>query len=185
MKFERISTYPNVNLPVRATTGAAGYDFECAENTTIHPHAIVLIPTGIKCQIDDGYYLQLALRSSTPKKKGLMLANGIGIIDSDYYNNPDNEGHIMFQVYNFTDTTVDILKGERIGQGMFMKYFKTDDDVASGIRTGGFGSTSDDNLTKAQENNIRDVVFEQLFDLFSGQAISSEEDPKTGDFQND
>ena len=186
MKFERISTYPSVNFPVRATTGAAGYDFECAENTTIHPHAIVLIPTGIKCQIDDGYYLQLALRSSTPKKKGLMLANGIGIIDSDYYNNPDNEGHIMFQVYNFTDTTVNILKGERIGQGMFMKYFKTDDDVASGIRTGGFGSTSDENLTKVQENNISDVVFGQLFGLFSGQAISSEEeDSNTGDFQND
>ena len=92
----------------------------------------------------------------------------------------------MFQVYNFTDNLVIIENGERIGQGIFMKYFKTDDDVASGLRTGGFGSTSDENLTKAQENNIRDVVFGQLFDLFSGQAISSEEeDSNTGDFQND
>ena len=187
MKFERISTYPNVNLPVRATTGAAGYDFECAENTTIHPHAIVLIPTGIKCQIDDGYYLQLALRSSTPKKKGLMLANSIGIIDSDYYNNPDNEGHIMFQVYNFTDTIVNILKGERIGQGVFMKYYKTDNDVASGIRTGGFGSTLDNNLTKAQEINATDIMFKNFFGFINGKsAISSEEeDSNTGDFQND
>lgn len=165
MRFERVSKYPDVNLPVRSTIGSAGYDFECAENTTINPHAIVLIPTGIKCQIDDGYYLQLALRSSTPKKKGLMLANGIGIIDSDYYNNPDNEGHIMFQVYNFTDTIVNIPKGERIGQGMFMKYFKIDDDVASGIRTGGFGSTSD----KSQENNVSDIIFKNFFGLFSGQ----------------
>lgn len=78
MRFERISTYPNVNLPVRATTGAAGYDFECACKTEIPPHSIALIPTGIKAQINDGYYLQLALRSSTPKKKGLMLANSIG-----------------------------------------------------------------------------------------------------------
>ena len=110
-----------------------------------------------------------------------MLANGIGIIDSDYYNNPDNEGHIMFQVYNFTDTTVDILKGERIGQGMFMKYFKTDDDVASGIRTGGFGSTSDENLTKGQESNVSDIIFKNFFGLFSGQP---EEDAHTGDCLN-
>ena len=182
MRFERVNKYPDVNLPVRSTVGSAGYDFECAENTTIHPHAIVLIPTGIKCQIDDGYYLQLALRSSTPKKRGLMLANGIGIIDSDYYNNPDNEGHIMFQVYNFTDTTVNILKGERIGQGLFMKYFKTDDDVASGIRTGGFGSTSDENLTKSQENDIASEQLLGLYNwLFNGQ---SEEDANTGDCLN-
>jgi len=82
------------------------------------------------------------LRSSTPKKKGLMLANGIGIIDADYYNNPDNEGHIMFQVYNFTDSTVEIEEGERIGQGVILTYFTTDDDNASGTRSGGFGSTS-------------------------------------------
>ena len=185
MRFERVSKYSDVNLPVRSTVGSAGYDFECAENTTIHPHAIVLIPTGIKCQIDDGYYLQLALRSSTPKKKGLMLANGIGIIDSDYYNNPDNEGHIMFQVYNFTDTIVNIPKGERIGQGMFMKYFKTDDDVASGIRTGGFGSTSDDNLTKAQENNVSNIISEQLFGTFNWLFDKQpEEDANTGDCLN-
>ena len=181
MRFEKVSKYSDVNLPVRSTVGSAGYDFECAENITIPPHAIVLIPTGIKCQIDDGYYLQLALRSSTPKKKGLMLANGVGIIDSDYYNNLDNEGHIMFQVYNFTDAEVNISKGERIGQGMFIKYFKTDDDVASGIRTGGFGSTSNENLTKSQEYNVSDIVFGQFFGLFNGQ---SEEDAHIGDFIN-
>ena len=184
MRFERVSKYPNVNLPVRSTIGSAGYDFECAENTTIHPHAIVLIPTGIKCQIDDGYYLQLALRSSTPKKKGLMLANGIGIIDSDYYNNPDNEGHIMFQVYNFTDTTVNIPKGERIGQGMFMKYFKTDDDVASGIRTGGFGSTSEENITRAQQYQIEDEIMNDIFNVTINDLTFLDEDVNTGDCLN-
>ena len=142
MKFEKVTKYPNAALPQRATRGSAGYDFECVEDTVIPAHSIRLLPTGIKCQIDDGYYLQLALRSSTPRKKHLMLANGIGIIDSDYYNNPENEGHIMFQVINFTDKEVMINKGERIGQGIFIKYEITDDDAATGERIGGFGSTS-------------------------------------------
>ena len=141
MKFERIAAYPNVNLPKRATKGAAGYDFECAIDTICPAHKITLIPTGIKAQIDTGYYLQLAVRSSTPKKKGLILANGVGIIDEDYYNNPDNEGHIMFQVYNITDNDVTIPAGERIGQGIFIKYAITDNDIAEGLRIGGFGST--------------------------------------------
>lgn len=142
MRFERLSICPDAVLPTRSTAGSAGYDFECYADTLIPPYQIWLIPTGIKCQIDDGYYLQLALRSSTPRKKHLMLANGIGIIDSDYYNNPENEGHIMFQVINFTDKEVMINKGERIGQGIFIKYETTDDDAATGERIGGFGSTS-------------------------------------------
>ena len=152
MRFERISTCPGAALPVRATKGSAGYDFECAEDVIVPAHSIKLIPTGIKCYIDEGYYLQLALRSSTPKKKGLMLANGIGIIDSDYYNNPDNEGHIMFQVYNFTDSDVLISCGERIGQGVFIKYGKPDHDVATAMREGGFGSTTD--LSVEQQDQV-------------------------------
>ena len=142
MKFEKLSVCPNAVLPYRSTENSAGYDFECYADILIPPYQIMLIPTGIKCQIDEGYYLQLALRSSTPMKKHLMLANGIGIIDSDYYNNPDNEGHIMFQVINFTNKEVFIPAGERIGQGVFLKYYTTDDDNASGKRVGGFGSTS-------------------------------------------
>ena len=141
MTFEPITLYPNDALQKRSTKGAAGYDFECIVDTICSAHKITLIPTGIKAQIDSGYYLQLAVRSSTPKKKGLILANGIGIIDEDYYNNPDNEGHIMFQVYNITDNDVIISAGERIGQGVFIKYGITDDDMAEGLRTGGFGST--------------------------------------------
>lgn len=149
MRFEPVSFYPNAKLPRRATKGAAGYDFECAVDTICSAHKITLIPTGIKAQIDTGYYLQLAVRSSTPKKKGLILANGIGIIDEDYYNNPDNEGHIMFQVYNITDNDVAIPVGERIGQGVFVKYYITDDDITEGFRTGGFGSTDTDMLIDA------------------------------------
>lgn len=142
MKFEKLSVCPDAVLPYRSTRGSAGYDFECYADTLIPPYQIMLIPTGIKCQIDEGYYLQLALRSSTPMKKHLMLANGIGIIDSDYYNNPDNEGHIMFQVINFTNKEVFISKGERIGQGIFLQYNKVDEDNTSGNRIGGFGSTT-------------------------------------------
>ena len=141
MRFERCLFFPSATIPYRATAGAAGYDFECVADTLIPPYQIVLIPTGIKCQIDEGYYLQLSLRSSTPMKKNLMLANGVGIIDRDYYNNPQNEGHIMFQVINFTDKEVIIKKGERIGQGVFLPYAITDDDHAIGEREGGFGST--------------------------------------------
>ena len=141
MRFEAISSFSNVHLPERSTKGSAGYDFFTAKYTAIPAHSIALIPTGVKAQIDEGYYLQLAVRSSTPMKKGLILANGIGIVDADYYNNPSNEGHIMFQVYNITDEDVFIPEGEKIGQGVFLKYALTDDDATESERVGGFGST--------------------------------------------
>ena len=143
MKFERVSGYPEAQLPERSTKGSAGYDFFVSDGTMIPAHSIGLVPTGIKAQIDEGYYLQLAVRSSTPIKKGLILANGIGIIDSDYYNNPSNEGIIMFQLYNITDKDIFVPKGDKIGQGMFLKYAVTDDDMVESIRTGGFGSTDE------------------------------------------
>ena len=142
MKFERIAAYPDVNLPKRATKGAAGYDFECAEDTICNPYSITLIPTGIKAQIDNGYYLQLAVRSSTPKKKGLMLANSIGIIDEDYYNNPDNEGHFALKLINHGDKDFKVEVGDRIAQGIFVKYLTVDDEEEiKSTRKGGFGST--------------------------------------------
>ena len=142
MKFEIISKYPDAKLPERATKGSAGYDFFVAETTVIPAGMVGLVPTGVKAEIDDGYWLQLAVRSSTPRKKHVMLANGIGIVDSDYYNNPENEGHIMFQLYNFGSSDTVILKGDRIGQGVFVRYGLTDDDSVERLRTGGFGSTS-------------------------------------------
>ena len=134
-----------VNLPIRKTKGAAGYDFEAAEDTIIpafnNNHIPTLIPTGIKAYMEDDEVLYLYNRSSNPKKKGLVLANSVGVIDKDYYGNSDNDGHIMFAFYNVKDEDILIKKGEAIGQGVFMKYLITDDDKADGMRTGGFGST--------------------------------------------
>lgn len=101
-----------------------------------------LVSTGMKCKLDPGSYLQLSVRSSSPLKYWLMMANGVGIIDADYYNNTDNEGEIFFQIFNLSPFNIQIKKGEAIGQGIIMPWGITEDDVAVGERTGGFGSTS-------------------------------------------
>ena len=81
------------------------------------------------------------MKVKNPLKKGLVVSNSVGIVDSDYYNNPDNEGHIMFSFYNFSDKDILIKKGDRIGQAIFLNFLTTDTDSASGSRSGGFGST--------------------------------------------
>lgn len=101
-----------------------------------------LVSTGVKCQLDKGYYLELSVRSSTPLKYWIILANGVGIIDADYYNNPDNEGEIFFQVINMSPYPIELKKGDIIGQGIIKKYHVVEADAAVGDRMGGFGSTS-------------------------------------------
>ena len=101
-----------------------------------------LVSTGMKCKLDPDTWLQLSVRSSSPLKYWLMMGNGIGVIDADYYNNPDNEGEIFFQIYNLSPFNIQIKKGEAIGQAIILPYNVTEDDVARGERTGGFGSTS-------------------------------------------
>ena len=101
-----------------------------------------LISTGMKCKLDPGTYLELSVRSSAPLKHWLILANGVGIIDADYYNNPDNEGEIFFQVINLSPYDIIIHKGEAIGQGIIHSFLTTEDDNATGVRSGGFGSTN-------------------------------------------
>lgn len=101
-----------------------------------------LVSTGMKCYLDPGYYLELSVRSSTPLKYGLFLANGVGIIDPDYADNPDNEGEIFFQVINLTPWAITLKRGDKIGQGIIKKYCLTDSDIVNNIpRVGGFGST--------------------------------------------
>ena len=100
-----------------------------------------LVPTGIKCKLEPDTYLELSVRSSCPLKYWLILANGVGIIDADYYNNPDNEGHIYFQMINLTPFDIQLKKGDTIGQGIIKPYLITEDDAANGDRKGGFGST--------------------------------------------
>ena len=136
----------NINLPVRSTKNSAGYDVEAAEDCIIPAfkpgQKPTLVKTGIKAYMESDEVLILANRSSNPGKKGLILANSIGVVDSDYYENPDNDGHIMYAFFNFKAEDVEIKKGERIGQAIFQKYLVTDNDIAQGERTGGFGSTN-------------------------------------------
>lgn len=128
-------------LPKRATQHSAGYDLKAAETTTIPPRAIALISTGVKAYMMPGEVLQVYDRSSNPRKKRVALANSVGIIDADYYNNPDNEGEIFAQFINLSDEEVVIQKGDAIMQGIFLHFLLADDDNATGSRVGGFGST--------------------------------------------
>ncbi|MBR6504904.1 MAG: dUTP diphosphatase [Clostridia bacterium] len=136
----------NINLPIRKTKYSAGYDMEAAEDIVIPSFKKgmnpTLVKTGLKAYMEDDEVLLIYNRSSNPKKKGLILANSVGVIDKDYYGNPDNDGHIMFAFYNIKEEDIEIKKGEAIGQGIFQKYLVTDDDIAQGERTGGFGSTN-------------------------------------------
>ena len=135
----------DIHIPVRKTKYAAGYDIEAAEDTVVpafkQGQKPTLVKTGLKayCQPDEFY--MLCNRSSNPGKRGLVMANSVGIIDSDYYENEDNDGHFMFAYYNFFDHDVEIKKGDCIGQAIFMKYLIVDNDEATGVRKGGFGST--------------------------------------------
>lgn len=136
----------NINLPERKTKFSAGYDIESAEDIVI-PKFIpgmkpTLVKTGIKAYMMDDEVLYLYNRSSNPGKKGLVLANSVGVVDKDYYGNPDNDGHIMFAFFNIKDEDIEIKKGDAIGQGVFAKYLTVDDDSSEGIRQGGFGSTN-------------------------------------------
>jgi dUTP pyrophosphatase len=179
------------SLPLRKTTGSAGYDFIVAEDTIIPPYNELigyfdltmlknnptpagecytyiedqeypaqyytldtiaemtkkiqtrptLVSTGVKAYMPKDMYLELSVRSSCPFKHWLIMANGVGIIDSDYVDNPDNEGEIFFQLINLSSVPIMLRKGDVIGQGIFKKYYKTDDDMANAKRVGGFGST--------------------------------------------
>ena len=146
--FEIAKGFENagINIPVRKTKYSAGYDIEAAEDIIIPSFKKgmnpTLVKTGLKAYMQEDEYLKLCNRSSNPKKKGLILANSIGIIDADYYGNPDNDGHIMYAFYNIKEEDVEIKKGETIGQAIFEKFLVADDDKAEGERIGGFGSTS-------------------------------------------
>ncbi|PRY82354.1 dUTP diphosphatase [Alkalibacterium olivapovliticus] len=156
--FERVTTYEGQQLPLpkRATKGSAGYDLTAAVDMVIpsvlkalntpdfkgNPIGSSLIPTGVKVYMPENEYLLLANRSSNPMKRQLAVPNGIGVIDSDYYNNEGNEGEIFVQVINYGLEDLEIKKGERIAQGIFMRYETTDEEEADfSVRTGGFGSS--------------------------------------------
>lgn len=161
-----------LHLPQRQTIASAGYDFECAQDIVLpsiwcmnfvrifrlirNSHELnerdlelaekvlmpFLVPTGIKAYMPEDEVLILANRSSNTYKRNVTLPNGIGVIDSDYYNNEKNEGEIYFQMINYGVRPLKIKKGERIGQGIFMPYLKADnDEPVQRQRLGGFGSS--------------------------------------------
>lgn len=137
-------TYKDViKLPKRATKGSAGYDFVSPYDYTLRPGETVLIPTGIRCKMDESQVLIIVPRSGLGFKYRLQLNNTVGVIDSDYYYS-DNEGHIMAKITNDSNEgkTLEIKQGTAFCQGIFLSYITTEDDDADGVRNGGFGSTT-------------------------------------------
>lgn len=135
----------NINLPKRATMNSAAYDIEAAEDITLPPFEKgmkpCLIKTGLKAYMQSDEVLMIVPRSSSPKKQGILFPHSMGVIDSDYYENESNDGHIFVQCINIKDEEVVIKKGDKVAQAYFQKFLVTDDDNAEGTRTGGFGST--------------------------------------------
>lgn len=162
--FEVCKGYENmeIHLPIRKTAHSVAYDLETPEDITIpsiwktvfanfskwlkgdkdfEDIKPTMIKTGVKAYFKDDEALFLLNRSSNPGKRGLILANSVGLIESDYYNNPDNDGNLIFAYYNFFPIDVTLKKFDAIGQAYFQQYLKADNDTATGMRTGGFGST--------------------------------------------
>lgn len=141
--FEYVERMTNkdFDLPKRSTANSAGYDFFNPEQVEIEPGKITYVKTGVKAQMFRNEVLILANRSSNAKKKGVVMANGIGVVDADYYGNDDNDGEIAFAFMNITNEPVVFEKGEKLGQGLFFEYLTTENDKAIGERKGGFGST--------------------------------------------
>lgn len=135
--------YDKIKLPERATSGSAGYDFYIPLTVTLKPNETVIIPTGIKSFIEEGWFLMCCPRSGLGFKYRLRLNNTVGIIDSDYYY-ADNDGHIQIKLTNESneDKTVVMEQGSAFAQGIFIPFGITTDDSAENVRTGGFGSTS-------------------------------------------
>jgi len=139
VKIKRLDT--SLPLPEYQTPGAVAFDLYSREDMAIAPKTIALIPTNLIIETPVGYMLTVVTRSSTPKKKGLLVPHGIGIIDQDYHGEKDE---IMLQVYNFTNQEVSITRGERVGQAAFVRVDKGEwNEVGEMKETsrGGFGST--------------------------------------------
>ncbi len=142
-EFQIVSLYEgtDIELPKRGTYFSAGYDLKSAETVVIGAGETVLVPTGLKVLLPDNEFLAIYPRSSLAGKYGITLANCVGIVDSDYHNNSDNEGHVQVLLKNTTDSDYVVKKGDKIAQGIFQEYKRVANDSPCGPRTGGFGST--------------------------------------------
>ena len=141
--FDTVTEYKglDINLPKRQTIMSAGYDIESAETVIVGAGETVLVPTGLKAYMPSDEFLAIYPRSSLATKFGVVLANTVGIIDSDYADNKDNEGHIMVPLKNTSDVDFVVKKGDRIAQAIFQSYCITNNDETTKMRSGGFGST--------------------------------------------
>lgn len=137
-----MKVYENIIIPARATSGSAGYDFHTPVSFILKPGETIKIPTGIRSKIADGWMLGIYPRSGLGFKYRMQLNNTVGIIDSDYYYS-QNEGHIMIKFTNASNTglTIELQEGAAFAQGIFTEYGITEDDEATAVRNGGFGST--------------------------------------------
>lgn len=133
--------YDSITLPHRSTSGSAGYDFHTPYDIMLHPHDKIIIPSGIRCKMNEEYMMLGVVRSSIGIKSDLNLCNTCMVLDSDYYY-ADNEGHIMIALRNMRDHMVRCATGDRIMQGIFLPFGITLDDNAEAKRTGGIGSTN-------------------------------------------
>jgi len=140
LKNGTIQEYKNIILPLRATSGSAGYDFFAPNDIALKPNETIKVATGVRVKIEDGWVLQIFPRSSLGFKYRLRLDNTVGIIDSDYYY-ADNEGHIFIKMTNLGDKELFVERGKAFAQGIFLEYGITMDDTCTATRTGGFGST--------------------------------------------
>ena len=143
IKFEKCKGYEDIaTIPKRATKGSAGYDFyNTDKEVIIKAHDTTKILTGIKAKMEKDMVLLIFIRSSLGIKNCISLNNSVGVVDSDFYGNKENEGNIMVAFKNTTNRDVVIKPYERVAQGVFVKYYITDDDNVTEERTGGVGST--------------------------------------------
>lgn len=128
-------------LPTRGSKSSAGYDFYSPIRVGVQPHGKQVIWTNVKAYMQDSEVLMMYVRSSIGIKRGLVLANGTGIIDKDYYSNEDNDGNIGICLFNTSDKPVIIEVGERIAQGVFLPFLEADNGNTEKERQGGIGST--------------------------------------------
>ena len=144
-KFEVAKGFEDrgVVLPQRKTAKSAGYDIIALtdEDVYVHPGMSVNLETGVKACMEDDEVMLLFIRSSLGIKQGLTLSNSCGVIDADYYNNPDNDGHFILNIINTGNSVQRIPARSRVAQAVFVKYLTVDDDKATGERIGGIGST--------------------------------------------
>ena len=160
---EKIDYFKNkMVVPMRSTGGSAGYDFICPYDVCIKPGEIAMIPTGIKVELDKDKFLGIYIRSSFGTKRNLELTNKVCIIDSDYYNNEQNEGHILEFVRNNNNVPVTIKQGEAFCQGIIQTFFTVEDDEygKGPKRVGGIGSTDGQNKQELAESIIKEATAE-------------------------